>query len=110
MKLFHLKDIPKTIAHDNLIRQRFVAPGDLQSKVQTVNYVELLPGESYTPHDHSDCEESFFVIEGSAEAVIAGKKQTITKGDFIVVEPKEMHVFTNTSQKIFIYFQFRVLL
>src|ERR1700722_4825932 len=103
MKLFHLKDIPKTIAHDNLTRQRFVASGDLQSKVQTVNYVELLPGESYTPHDHPDCEECFFVIEGEAEAVIAGERQITKKGDFIVVEPKETHVFTNNSQKVFIY-------
>lgn len=110
MKLLHLEDIPKTIAHDDLNRQRFVAPGDLQSKVQTVNYVELLPGESYTPHDHPNCEECFFIMEGEAEAVIAGEKLTIKKGDFLVVEPKEMHVFTNTSEKIFIYFQFRVLL
>src|SRR5579862_8522076 len=110
MKIFHLKDIPKTLAHDNLTRQRFIAPGDLRSKVQTVNYVELHQDESYTPHVHPDCEESFFIIEGEAEAIIAGKKLIIKKGDFLVVEPKEMHVFTNTSQKIFIYFQFRVLL
>jgi mannose-6-phosphate isomerase-like protein (cupin superfamily) len=109
MKLLHLKDVPKTTAHDNLIRQRFVAPGDLKSKVQTVNYVELQPGESYTPHNHPDCEECFFVIEGEAKAVIAEKTFMFRKGDFLVVEPKEMHVFTNTSQKIFIYFQFRIL-
>ena len=110
MKLFHLKDIPKTIAHDNLTRQRFVAPGDLQSKIQTVNYVELQPGESYTPHFHPDCEECFFVLEGEAEAIITEKKVIIKKGDFLVLEPNEMHVFTNISRKIFVYFQFRVLL
>jgi|SRR6185437_9013823 len=110
MKLLHLKDIPKTVAHDNLTRQRFIGPGDLNSNIQTANYVELQPGESYTPHDHPDCEEYFFVIVGEAEAAIAGEKLVIKKGDFLVVEPKEMHVFTNTSKEIFIYFQFRVLL
>ncbi len=40
MKLIHLEDVPVTMAHDNLSRQRFIAPNDLKSGVQTVNYVE----------------------------------------------------------------------
>lgn len=110
MKLIKLKNIPVTIAHDNLKRQRFVAPGDLKSPVQTANYVVLKPGESYTPHRHPDCEECFFVIEGKAEAKIEEKIMQLKKGDFLVVEQNEIHVFTNTSSSKFIYFQFRVLI
>lgn len=57
MKLKHLSEIPFTMAHDNLQRQRFIAPGEVKSQVQMVNYVELEPGQSYTPHSHPDCEE-----------------------------------------------------
>lgn len=110
MKVLKLHTIPITIAHDNLKRQRFIAPGNLKSQVQTVNYVTLKPGESYTPHRHPDCEECFFVIEGKAEAKIEEKTIQLEKGDFLVVEQNELHVFTNTSSSEFIYFQFRVLI
>lgn len=109
MKLQHLATVEKTIAHDNLERQRFIAPDDLKSSVQTVNYVELAPGQSYTPHEHPDCEECFFMLEGEALATIADSTFEIKQGDFLVVEPGEMHTFKNTSEKIFKYFQFRVL-
>lgn len=110
MKLLQLNDIPTTIAHDNLKRQRFVAPGDLKSNVQTVNYVVLKSGESYSPHRHPDCEECFFVIEGKAKAEIENKIVELKKGDFLAVEQNELHVFTNTYKSNFIYFQFRILI
>lgn len=109
MKLIHLSDVPITRAHDNLDRQRFIAPGELKSDVQTVNYVELEPGQSYTPHIHPDCEECFYMIEGEATGIIAGEKINLSKGDFLVVEAGEEHTFINESDKIFRYFQFRVL-
>ncbi len=56
MQLIHLQDVPKTIAHDDLVRQRFIGPKDLKSQIQTVNFVDLAPGESFTPHKHPDCE------------------------------------------------------
>lgn len=109
MKLIHLSDVPITRTHDNLDRQRFVAPGELKSDIQTVNYVELKPGESHTPHRHPDCEECFFMIEGEAIAVIEGQETKISKGDFLVVDVNEEHTFVNKSDKVFKYFQFRVL-
>lgn len=85
VRLQHLSDIPLTLAHDNLKRQRFIGPGELKSKVQTVNYVELALGKSFTPHTHPDCEECFFVIEGKAEATVEGETFDLNKGDFLVV-------------------------
>lgn len=110
MKIIHLKDVPVTMAHDDLRRQRFIAPGELKTKVQTVNYVELLPGESYTPHRHPDCEEYFYVLEGEAKAIIENNESIISKGDFLVVEVNEEHTFINESQNTFQYFQFRVMI
>ena len=108
MQLIHLQDVPKTIAHDDLVRQRFIGPKDLKSPVQTVNFVDLAPGESFTPHDHPDCEECFFVLDGEAEGEVAGKKLKIKKNDFLVMSQGERHVFKNNSKKHFKYFQFRV--
>lgn len=110
MKLIHLKDIPVTKAHDEIERQRFIAPNELQSNIQTVNYVELGPGESYTPHRHPDCEECFFALEGEATAFIESKGINITKGDFLVVEKNEEHSFKNETDKVFVYFAFRILI
>jgi mannose-6-phosphate isomerase-like protein (cupin superfamily) len=110
MKLQHLNEVPSTMAHDSLVRQRFIAPGDLKSAIQTVNYVELAENESFNPHSHPDCEECFFVIEGEALAVINGEDHPLKKGDFLVVEANEEHTFHNTASAVFKYFQFRVLI
>jgi mannose-6-phosphate isomerase-like protein (cupin superfamily) len=109
MKLFHQSQIPITMAHDDLKRQRFIAPGDLQSPIQTVNYVELLPGESFTPHTHPDCEECFYALEGEAEAQVGTEQVKFAKGDFLVVEVGEEHAIKNQTSQIFRYFQFRVI-
>lgn len=110
MKLLKLSDVPKTLAHDSVIRQRFIAPGDLRSDIQTVNFVELKKGEGFTPHSHPDCEECFFIIEGNANAKISKKELNVKKGDFLIVEVGEMHTITNNSDEIFRYLQFRVLI
>lgn len=110
MKLIHLADIPKTKAHDNIIRQRFIAPNDLKSKIQTVNYAELEPGCSFTPHSHPDCDEGFFVLAGTAEANIAGQKVILQTGDFLVAEVGEEHTFVNVTKTVFKYFAFRVMM
>ncbi len=110
MKLFHLKDIPETLAHDNLKRKRFIAPGDAKSKLQTVNYVDLKQGVSFKKHSHPDCEEYFYVISGCAKAEIAGKTFEIKTGDFLVVEPGEMHYLTNIKKEVFKYLAFRILI
>lgn len=110
MKILNLKDVPITLAHGNLKRQRFIGPGELKSNIQTVNIAELNFGESFTPHSHSDCEECFFVLDGTADATISNKKFKIKKGDFLIVEPGEEHVFRNNSKRVFTYFAFRVLI
>lgn len=110
MKLIPLAEVPVTQAHDSLARKRFIGPGDLSSNIQTVNFVELAEGESFTPHLHPDCEECFFILEGQAEAIIEDRQLTLSKSDFLVVEPNEMHVFKNVSRNTFKYFQFRVLI
>ncbi len=110
MKLFHLEDTPLTLAHDNLKRKRFIAPGDAKSKLQTVNYVDLKKGMSFKAHSHLDCEEYFYVIEGSAKAEVANKTLEVKTGDFIVVEPKEQHYIENNSNKSFKYLAFRILI
>jgi mannose-6-phosphate isomerase-like protein (cupin superfamily) len=110
MTLQHLADVPKTLAHDHLPRQQFIRPGDLSSDLQTVNYVELAPGQSFLKHSHTDCEECFFIISGETEAEIANKKILLKQGDFLVVEAAEEHSFQNLSKNPCVYFQMRILI
>jgi mannose-6-phosphate isomerase-like protein (cupin superfamily) len=110
MKVLHEKDIPITIIHDSLKTHRFISPGDLKSTVQSVNYVKMDPGDTFTPHAHQDSEEYFFIISGSADAQIAGNDFSVTEGDFIIVEKNELHVFTNNTQSQCRFIQFRTLI
>jgi mannose-6-phosphate isomerase-like protein (cupin superfamily) len=82
----------------------------LKSQIQTVNDVELGEGEPYAPHAHADSEECFFIIAGEAKAEIAGKHFILRKGNFLVLEAGEQHVFANRSKGTFRYFQFRIRL
>jgi mannose-6-phosphate isomerase-like protein (cupin superfamily) len=109
MKTIHVNDVTATRAHGDLKRFRLISPGDLKSNIQTVNYVELLPGESFIAHDHPDCEECFFIIEGKVDALIDGKIVHLRAGNLLVVEQNELHQFTNTYQKMCRYVQWRVL-
>ena len=108
MKLIHTSNTPKTKVHGSMERQRLISPGEVKSEVQTVNYVEQKPGESFEVHSHPDCEEYFFIIEGDTDALIGNTKLNLKKGDLLIVEVGENHSLINNSQKLLKYLQFRV--
>ena len=57
--------------------------------------MRLRPGEDFQAHYHNIMEEDFFLLEGKADFVIDGQKYTLSQGDLIHVEPKEVHYLAN---------------
>ena len=59
--------------------------------------VRFLPGEDFQAHYHNVMEENFFILEGKVDIVVDGKKNTLSVGDFIHIEPGEIHYVINNS-------------
>ena len=110
MKILNLNSIKTTLAHNEIKRKALVKVGDLQSKVQTVNYAWLEPGEYFSPHKHDDCEELYFFLEGKGEMKINDKTFEVKKNDFVVVEKGEWHSLKNLSSKKLFFFTVRILI
>ena len=59
--------------------------------------VQILPGGTVSTHVHKIVQESFFVLDGAVEATVDGKTVVLRKGDYIHLEPAEVHTFHNNS-------------
>jgi quercetin dioxygenase-like cupin family protein len=60
--------------------------------------VQFMPGKDFTAHYHEVMEENFYILEGTVDIYVDNVKHTLTKGQFIHVEPGEVHYIVNTSQ------------
>ena len=60
--------------------------------------VRLLPGNVVTDHYHEIMEENFYIITGEITMTVDGKTDVYRQGDFIHLEPGEVHRLENRSQ------------
>lgn len=63
--------------------------------------VVLKPGQDFKAHYHNIMEENFYILEGELEIHINNDVFHCKKGDFIHVEPKEIHYLLNTGSTDF---------
>ena len=59
--------------------------------------VQFQPGQDFKAHFHNVMEENFYVIEGEIDIIVDGKMNHLTKGQFIHIEPNEIHYCVNSS-------------
>jgi quercetin dioxygenase-like cupin family protein len=59
--------------------------------------VQFMPGKDFRAHYHEVVEENFYILEGSVDIYVNNKKYTLTRGQFIHIEPYEVHYLINTS-------------
>lgn len=63
----------------------------------------VLPGQIMDAHKHAKMEENFYVLEGSPTFIIDGKTIVGKPGDFIHMEPGEVHKIVNESSEPCLY-------
>ena len=63
--------------------------------------VVITPGEKHPCHKHERQEESFLALEGECEVWVDGELVLLKKGDYLICEPGESHMFINSSDKEF---------
>jgi quercetin dioxygenase-like cupin family protein len=58
--------------------------------------VAFQPGQDFQGHYHNVMEEDFFVLEGKVDVIVDEKVNTLVAGDFIHIEPGEVHYVRNS--------------
>lgn len=59
--------------------------------------VQFQAGEDFQNHYHEVMEENFYILEGEVDIYVDDVKHTLTKGQFIHIEPDEKHYVINNS-------------
>lgn len=62
--------------------------------------VQFQPGQDFKAHYHNTMEENFYIEEGEIDIVVDGKVNHLTKGQFIHIEPSEVHYCINKSNGV----------
>jgi quercetin dioxygenase-like cupin family protein len=57
--------------------------------------VQFQTGQNFKAHYHNIMEENFYITEGEIDIVVDGKVNHMTKGQFIHIEPGEVHYCVN---------------
>lgn len=61
--------------------------------------VQFQAKEDFDPHFHDIMEENFYILEGQIDIVVDDVKYSLKEGDFIHIEPKEVHYVVNNYDK-----------
>ena len=97
MKKINLNDITEKIKRKALFTEGTMDSGIL--------FYE--PGETMTPHKHSNLDEIFYVISGNGIINIDGKDIPINKNDVMLSPHDESHGFSNNGDDKLIILQIK---
>ena len=57
--------------------------------------VQFQAGQDFKAHYHNIMEENFYILEGKVDIEVDGTVHTLTQGQLIHIEPKEVHYVIN---------------
>ncbi len=116
MKIVRASEIPyipsshEDQQNPHVLKKVLFEKGDIaQGRVQMVNWAQLLPGKTFNAHYHEQMTEVFLIIEGIVQMHVDEQELTLTKGDAVIVEPREVHTMTNTTDSTIDYIVFGVV-
>ena len=62
--------------------------------------VQFMPGQDFQAHYHAVMEENFYILEGTMTIVVDGTAHDLGPGQFIHIEPNEVHYVINRSASV----------
>ncbi|MGI6214779.1 MAG: cupin domain-containing protein [Christensenellales bacterium] len=90
------------ILHENDKEYRFGDSGPkylMKGPRSNFALVRFNPGEDFAPHYHEIMEENFFILEGEVDIEVDGVVHHLKEGQFIHIEPNEVHYVHNRYDK-----------
>lgn len=98
MKLVTLSELPEEgVSHDPGIKKRVMLRNGDIPHITNFSQATFAPGQTVTPHAHTDMVEVFFVEAGQGIIWIDGEAHPLTAGVCVTVEIDEMHELKNTG-------------
>ena len=61
--------------------------------------VQFMPGVDFQAHYHNVMEENFYILEGEVTIVVDNVPHVLSAGQFIHIEPGEVHYVINRSSR-----------
>lgn len=88
------------IIHREYGLMKMLAGGkDLKTKNVDLRILEMEPHSCTSKHFHERSESIFYLIEGKTELETLNQKLILFEGDVIVIEPNEVHILKNNTDK-----------
>jgi mannose-6-phosphate isomerase-like protein (cupin superfamily) len=78
-----------------LLKRDDVDPG----RIQMINWSLLIKNKSFEKHYHEDMLEIFIILSNQATIIVGNKKEIMTKGDSVIINPKEVHQMINETNQ-----------
>jgi mannose-6-phosphate isomerase-like protein (cupin superfamily) len=77
---------------------------DFRQVVMTGEHMQIVtmtlaPGEEIGAETHEGHDQVLFFVDGAGEAVLDGKRSTVTNGDLVFVYAGVLHNFINTGSE-----------
>lgn len=98
MKIVNLSELPvEGVSHDpGIKKQVMLRNGDIPH-ITNFSQATFAPGQTVTPHAHSDMVEVFFVETGQGMIWIDGTAAPLTEGVCVAVAAGETHELKNNG-------------
>ncbi len=103
IRLSQLRKIPASHedpAGPGVLKQILLKRDDLSSgRVQMINWSILLTGKPFRAHYHEAMDEVFIILDGEVEITVNKEKETLGKGDAVVIPEGAVHAMKNLTDR-----------
>lgn len=92
------------------VLKRVLASKDqlLKGQVMMVNWSQLPIGKSFQAHYHEDMQEVFIILNGTVVMTVSDIANELSKGDAILIDPREIHKMENVCDEAVEYVVFGI--
>jgi mannose-6-phosphate isomerase-like protein (cupin superfamily) len=89
---------PLETAHGEIIFELVGRPHEHGGAFKhSLAHVVIPPGKASLMHYHLESEESYYILEGTAQMVVNGETLTLSPGQTVLIQPKETHQILNNA-------------
>ena len=98
MDVRNLQEVPAFTTKDGSEIRELLAHRNSSITNQSLAEARLPVGACTTPHLHPQCEEIYYLLEGTGRMQVEDEVREVTIGDAIAIPPGARHQITNNGQ------------
>ena len=99
----NIDECPQFVTKDTSKIREILAPRNSLIKAQSLAEATVAVGGATDEHYHATSEEIYYIVSGSGEMKIEGKRFAVKKGDAIALLPGEKHKIWNRGDSELVF-------